>query len=97
MALYLDEQTRPYLERLIKKAVEKSDKDFIAKRLQGMLKTDQARLDDIANCEHKYGEYVGKEQRCMKCGTHDVGMGTEWKLDKELTEDEIKDMANLQT
>lgn len=78
MALYLDEQTRPYLERKFKK-VEESD--FIGKRIQDMLKTDSKRLDDIDACKHVAGEYVGKKTCCTKCEAfYEPGMGQSWSL-----------------
>jgi len=67
MAIYLDEQTRPYLERLIEKQIEKSDKDFIAKRIEGMLSGDRERINEISNCHHKYGEYIGRSISCQFC------------------------------
>lgn len=94
MAIYLDEQTRPYLERLIKKAVEISDKDFVAKRLQGMLQSDKERLENIASCEHSFGEYIGQQQMCTKCLTHNVGMGTSWTFKKKLSKKEIEKLRS---
>lgn len=70
MAIYLDEQTRPYLERIIKKQVEASDKDFIAKRIDDMLKSDRQRIEDIGNCKHIYEDYIGEKNSCSKCGTY---------------------------
>lgn len=82
MAIYLDDQTRPYLERLIKKQIEKSDKDFIAQRLQGMLQTDRDRLERIAVCEHEPGEYKGRKTCCTRCESfYEPGMGETWDLD----------------
>lgn len=80
MAIYLDEQTRPYLERLINKQVEKSDKDFVAKRIKSALETDAARLDGISKCDHSFGKYIGEKDCCAKCGAFDVGMGESWTL-----------------
>lgn len=92
MAIYLDNQTRTYLERLIDKRVEKSDSDFIAKRVQGMLKADRERLEEIADCDHKYGIYKGKKTCCVKCGNMNKSMGFEWTLtDEEVELKEQKD------
>jgi hypothetical protein len=78
MALYLDEQTRPYLE---KKFENTEDWDWIGKRIQTMLKADRERLEKIALCEHVAGEYVGKKTCCTKCGSYfDEGMGQNWTL-----------------
>jgi hypothetical protein len=75
MAIYLDQQTRPYLEKLIA-----TRQDFIAKRIQETLKADHERLDGIHNCEHVFGKYLGEKECCTKCGTYDVGMGESWTL-----------------
>lgn len=37
-------------------------------------------------CEHKFGEYTGKRQCCVKCGSLDIGMGESWILEKFLEE-----------
>lgn len=77
MALYLDDQTRPYLERKFKVV---DDKDFIGKRMQGMLEADKARLDNIAQCEHVEGSFEGKKTCCAKCEAfYKVGQGESWK------------------
>lgn len=83
MAIYLDEQTRPYLERLIKKRVEKSDKDFIAERIDKMLVADQERLNSIRECSHITGTYSGKKTCCTKCGSSPKGGRTEWTLKQD--------------
>lgn len=76
MALYLDEQTRPYLERKFKQVDEK---DFIGKRIQGMLKADSDRLDKIGDCQHVAGEYIGKKDCCVKCEAYfKPGQGERW-------------------
>jgi len=82
MAIYLDQQTRPYLERLIKNQIIKSDKDFIAKRIMSMLETDQKRLDGIRDCKHEFAKYIGEKTCCVHCGTYDDGMGESWTLEK---------------
>lgn len=94
MAIYLDDQTRPYLERLIKKAVEHSEKDFVAGRLQKMLEGDRERLQGITECKHKYAEYLGFKECCSKCGAFGIGMGEEWSFSNTLTKKEIEDLAN---
>ena len=78
--IFLDRQTRPYLERLIRNQIIKSDKDFIAKRIIGMLEADWKRLEEVKNCKHKYGEYIDKKTCCIKCGDYGVDMGEEWTL-----------------
>lgn len=81
MAIYLDEQTRPYLERLLKNIKET---DFIGKRIQGMLEADAKRLDEISKCEHISGEYIGHKTCCTKCGSFfEPGMGQSWTLKQE--------------
>lgn len=78
MALYLDEQTRPYLEAKFKTV---PDSDFIGKRIQGMLKADSERLDEIDACFHLPADYVGKKTCCSKCGSFfDEGMGQTWTI-----------------
>lgn len=78
MAIYLDDQTRPYLERLVKNI---KDTDFIGKRVQGLLKADRERLEQMATCEHIEAEGRGKKTCCLKCGSYyQVGMGEEWEL-----------------
>lgn len=64
MVLYLDNQTRPYLERLVKNIKET---DFIGKRLQGMLEADRERLETISTCAHKQGKYKGTRIGCVHC------------------------------
>jgi hypothetical protein len=78
MALYLDDQTRTWLER---KTKDVKETDFIGKRVQKMLAADRERLNKIGECEHEAGEYVGKKTCCKKCGSHyEVGMGASWSL-----------------
>lgn len=80
MALYLDDQTRPWLERAVKNI---KDTDFIGKRLQKMLEADRERLETIRKCEHEKGEYVGKKICCSKCGSsYEAGMSESWELVK---------------
>lgn len=79
MAIYLDEQTRPVMERIIKKWLEDHPKDFVAERIQGSLETDANRLKGIAECEHIEGEYVGHKTCCTKCGSlYKPGMCQSW-------------------
>lgn len=81
MAIYLDEQTRPYLERLFKSI---KDSDFIGKRIQAMLKADSERLERIAACDHIHGEYSGVKHCCTKCGAYyEIGDGESWTLNQE--------------
>jgi hypothetical protein len=76
MAIYLDDQTRGYLERMFK---EVDKKDSIGKRIRQALKDDAHRLDKMANCEHVAGEYVGKKTCCTKCESFfEPGMGETW-------------------
>lgn len=78
MALYLDDQTRPYLESKFKIVDEK---DFIGKRIQSMLEADKARLDHMAECEHVEGAYIGDKTCCIKCEAYfEPGQGERWKL-----------------
>ena len=73
MALYLDDQTRPHLERIYKVV---SDTDFVGKRIQGMLEADKQRLDDIGGCAHTPTTYTGTKTCCGKCGSfYEEGMG----------------------
>ena len=81
MALYLDEQTRTWLERAVKKA---NETDFIAKRVQKMLEADRERLEVIGKCEHNFVSFKGKKHCCGKCGAFGVGMGEEWILEKDV-------------
>lgn len=78
MALYLDDQTRIWLER---KSKNVTDSDFIGKRVQKMLEADRQRLDDMASCEHKPAHYVGEKICCNKCESfYEKGMGQSWTL-----------------
>lgn len=78
MALYLDDQTRTWLER---KAKNVAETDFIGKRVQKMLEADRQRLDDIAECNHNPAHYVGEKICCGKCGSFfEEGMGQTWSL-----------------
>lgn len=74
MAIYLDNQTRPYLERKFKVV---ADTDFIGKRIQGMLKADKDRLESIRSCEHENAEFIGKENRCVKCSGNILETGSQ--------------------
>lgn len=77
MALYLDQMTRPYLERKFKDVAES---DFIGKRIQKMLAADADRLHDIEMCQHVAGEYEGKKECCVKCGSkYKPGMAETWE------------------
>jgi hypothetical protein len=80
MPIFLDQQTRPYLESLIQKQVERNSYDFIAKRLEGILQADSDRLEEIANCDHEFGKYIGNKECCTKCGGMAEGMGESWAL-----------------
>ena len=81
MAIYLDEQTRPALTRIIKKWREEHPKDFVADRIQKALDSDLKRLDGIASCEHRRGKYIGEQNCCIKCGSYyEPGMGQHFTL-----------------
>jgi hypothetical protein len=83
MPIYLDEQTRPVLESIIKKWIELHPKDFVAERIQKSLASDQARLDSISQCQHTTARYVGTKTCCAKCGSfYEPGMGEKWSLEK---------------
>jgi hypothetical protein len=69
MAIYLDQQTRPYLERLIRNQIIKSDKDFIAKRIMSMLESEEKTIKEMSECEHEFVEYVGSRISCCKCNS----------------------------
>lgn len=78
MALYLDNQTRPYLERKFKDVAES---DFIGKRVQKMLADDRSWHDDMAECDHIATDYVGVKTCCGKCGAfYEEGMGQTWTM-----------------
>lgn len=62
--IYLDDQTRPYLERKFKTV---ADSDFIGKRIQGALQADRERIERIANCDHQHYLYHGSRIACGKC------------------------------
>lgn len=79
MAIYLDQQTRPVLKRIIKKWQEAHPKDFVADRIMGSIITDEKRLEEIAFCQHTIARYVGKKTCCSKCGAYyNPGMGFDW-------------------
>lgn len=76
MALYLDSETRAYLERKFKAPAEA---DFVGKLIRAMLKDDRERLDNIAGCKHKPVEYTGSKTCCGVCGSfYKTGMGERW-------------------
>lgn len=64
MAIYLDEQTRPYLERKFKVV---ADSDFIGKRIQKALQADRELAETVATCEHELGSFIGNRVSCVKC------------------------------
>lgn len=83
MAIYLDEQTRPYLTRILRGI---KDTDFIGKRLQKMLQADLERLEEMRKCNHREGTYTGIKHCCVICGSFfKPGHGEEWDIapDKE--------------
>lgn len=81
MAIYLDEQTRPYLERLVKNIKET---DFIGKRVQKMLEADRERLNLLGSCDRVEGSYTGHKECCAKCGAfYKTGMGESWILEEK--------------
>lgn len=83
MAIYLDDQTRSWLER---KTKDLSEGDFIGKRVKGMLEADRARLAEIGACVHTPGEYTGHKTCCAKCGAnYEPEMGETW-ISTKLTE-----------
>lgn len=89
MALYLDEQTRPYLENLVK---EVKDTDFIGKRVQKMLQADRERLETISHCSHVPSSFTGHKTCCGKCGSlYEPGMGESWERDAGATEQALDD------
>jgi hypothetical protein len=78
MAIYLDEQTRPYLERMFATI---HSKDFIGLRIKGQLVSDRKRLEEIAKCDHVAGSYTGHKECCTKCGAKYVpGQSEGWQL-----------------
>lgn len=78
MALYLDDQTRGWLER---KTRNVADTDFIGKRVQKMIETDSQRLDDMAVCDHQPVHYIGEKTCCGRCGSfYEKGMGQTWTM-----------------
>jgi hypothetical protein len=78
MAIYLDEQTRSWLERATRNI---SESDFIGKRVKKMLEADRLRLEEIAKCDHVARTYVGEKECCCKCGSYfEPGMGESWTL-----------------
>ena len=84
MAIYLDDQTRTWMERAVNKA---SESDFIAKRLSKMLQADRERLELMGTCEHERAEFFGNKTCCSKCGSfYEVGMGESWSNKKYLDE-----------
>lgn len=79
MAIYLDEQTRPSLTRIVKKWVEEHPKDFVADRIKKYLDSDASRLEEISRCQHTTARYVGFRKCCGKCGSfYEKGMGESW-------------------
>jgi hypothetical protein len=81
MAIFLDHSEREYLKELLKK---NPSTYWVHDHLLEKVIEDEERLKRISRCKHEYGEYEGKNTCCMKCGTHDVGMGEEWTLITEL-------------
>ena len=92
MAIYLDNQTRPVLKRLLKKRLEASPKDFVTERILGAVEADERRLEEMGDCNHEPGNYIGEKNCCSKCGSfYSPGMGEGWTLtDKEVNLNELK-------
>lgn len=81
MPIYLDEQTRPELKRILDKWIETHPTDFIAERLQKALEADNFRLQVIRDCKHEPGVYAGEKACCVHCGAnYEPGMGEHWSL-----------------
>lgn len=79
MALYLDNQTRPVLKRLLQKRLLDYPKDFVSERLLKAVEADENRLQEISICEHESAKYTGKKTCCAKCGSfYGPGMGFSW-------------------
>lgn len=77
MAIYLDDQTRPYLERLVKNIKET---DFIGKRVQSILRDDRERLEIMGKCEHEEAKFTGQKTCCKKCEAYfKEGQGIIWE------------------
>lgn len=84
MAIYLDEQTRPLIEKLVKDRQDSHPKDFIADRLAKALEADRDRLKALAICEHSPAFYLGKKACCAKCNSfYKPGQGESWELQQE--------------
>jgi hypothetical protein len=95
MPIYLDQQTRPTLERIINKWIESHPTDFVAERIKGSLEADAARLERMAKCQHTTARYVGEKTCCRNCeSVYLPGMGESWTFDHELTDAEIKELAD---
>ena len=77
MSIYLDSQTRTYLERKFKVVAET---DFIGKRIQDMLASDRETMESRRQCKHEFDTYLGVKMCCVRCGGFDVGMGKMWQL-----------------
>lgn len=94
MPIYLDEQTRPVLNRIIDKWLIEHPKDFVADRIKGALDSDARRLEMIGTCQHTSARYVGEKTCCRECGAFYLpGMGEGWTFEHELTEAEIKALS----
>lgn len=79
MPIYLDNQTRPVLKRLLEKRMKESPKDFVSERILRAVEADERRLESITNCEHEVGEFTGHKTCCVKCGAYfEPGMGFSW-------------------
>lgn len=84
MPIYLDEQTRPTLIRIIDKWLETHTTDFVAGRIKKALDSDVRRLEIILDCTHEPGIYAGEKACCKFCSSpYEPGMGESWSLTNE--------------
>jgi hypothetical protein len=57
---------------------------YDAKLVVGKIKSGFETQEEIKNCKHEFGEYVGDKTCCVKCQGRIKGMGETWTLKEKI-------------
>jgi hypothetical protein len=73
MNISIDNQTAEYLLNKLK-----NDKWWMAEKIKDQIKSGFKKQEEVKNCKHRIGEFIGFKTCCEKCGTFKKGMGFSW-------------------
>ena len=77
MAIYLDDQERIFLERLLKSM---KSTFWVKDHLLQKVIADRERIEKMESCEHIPAKFTGEKTCCEKCESYyEPGMGFVWK------------------